>query len=74
MWSGVDEVRHADKSCRDADDGAIEGSDEDLAMRVEGLCDVEIVRSEGLEPGLVLVLLGTFVLACGGDVGASGIR
>lgn len=42
-------------------------------MGVEGLGDVEVVGGEGLEPGFVLVFFGAFVLAGGGDVGASGV-
>ena len=72
MWSSVDEVRHSNERGGDAYDGAVEGGDEDFAVRVEGLGYVEVVGSEGLEPLLVLLVLGTGVFAGYGDVGAAG--
>lgn len=71
MWSGVDEVRHADQRGRDPNDGAIEGGDEDFAVGVEGLGEVEVVGGEGLEGLFEEVFLGARALAGGGDVGAS---
>lgn len=49
MWSGVDEVAEGDEGGGEADGGAVKGSDEDFGVRVEGVCDEEVVGDEGLE-------------------------
>ena len=49
MRSCVDEVCPACYGCRQADYGAIEGYDEDLWVRVEGLAYVKIAGDEGTE-------------------------
>lgn len=72
MWSSVDEVRHSDERGGDAYDGAVEGGDEDFAVRVEGLGYVEIVGGEGLEPLLVLLVFRAGITASYRDVGAAG--
>jgi hypothetical protein len=67
---GVDEVGEADEGGGEAYGGAIEGCDEDLGVRVEGLGRVDVVGDEGREPLLVQVAAGVF--AGDGDVGAAG--
>lgn len=49
MRSGVYEVCQRDKCSRDPDDRSIERSYEDLTVAVEGLGDVHVEDSEGLE-------------------------
>jgi hypothetical protein len=66
----VDEVGEADEGGGEAYGGAIEGCDEDLGVRVEGLGRVDVVGDEGREPLLVQVAAGVF--AGDGDVGAAG--
>lgn len=68
MRGSVDEVRHCNQSSSKPYDGAIDSGYEDLAVRVEGLGNVEVVGSEGLEPLFELLVGGTFVLAGGRDV------
>lgn len=71
MLSGVDEVRMGDQGSSDADNGTVQCRHEDLAMRVERLSYVQVVRGEGLEPLTVVLLFRTFVLAGGRDISAS---
>ena len=61
----------------EADDGAVERRDEDLGVRVEGVCDFEVVAcyaAEGFAVDGGVVVGG--VVVCGGagdgDVGAGG--
>ena len=58
MRSGVDEIRECDEGGGKADGGAVQSRDEDLGVCVEGLCDVEIVGDEALEPEAALVFVG----------------
>lgn len=55
MRRGVDKVGEGDESGGEADGGPVERGDEDLGVRVEGVCDVEVVGDEGFEPHLALV-------------------
>jgi hypothetical protein len=70
VWGGVDEVGEADEGGGEAYGGAVEGCDEDLGVRVEGLGGVDVVGDEGGEPLLVEVAAGVF--AGDGDVGSAG--
>jgi hypothetical protein len=45
----VDEVAEGDEGGGETDGGTVEGGDEDFGVGVEGVCDVEVVRYEGLE-------------------------
>lgn len=49
--------------CGNSNNGTIESGHEDFAVRVEGLCYVEVIGSEGLEPLLVLLVLWPLILA-----------
>lgn len=62
MRSSVDEVRVGDQSSSDANDGTVQCRHEDLAMGVECLGDVQVVRGEGLEPLTIMLLFRAFVL------------
>lgn len=55
MRCGVDEVGEAGQGGREPDDGPVERDDEDFRVRVEGLCDVEVVGDEVFEEEAVLV-------------------
>lgn len=50
MWGAVDEVGEGDQSRGETDGRAVEGCDEDFGVRIECICDVEIVGDEGAEP------------------------
>ena len=70
MRSAVDEVGEGDEGGGEADGGAVESRDEDLRVRVEGVCDVEVVGDEGAEP--VFAEVGAFGEGAGdADVGAA---
>lgn len=71
MRRRVYEIREPRQRGREAYDGPVERRDEDLGVRVEGLCGVEVVGDEGGEPLLVGVDAG---LGGAGDayVGAAG--
>ena len=61
----------------EADDGAVERGDEDLGVRVEGVCDFEVVAcyaAEGfaVDGGVVVVVVFAWGRAADGDVGAGG--
>lgn len=58
MRGRVDEVGEAQEGGGEADGGAVEGGDEDLGVRVEGLGGVKVVGREAREPLLVGVLVG----------------
>lgn len=74
MRSSVDEVGHRHQCSTDANDWAIERGYEDLPMGIERLCDVQIVRSEGLKQVLELLISGSVGLAGNGDIGASEVH
>lgn len=70
----IDKVRERDEGGGEADCGAVEGGDEDLGVRVEGLCYFEVVGHEGAEPVAAEFGRG-FVFwsgTGGGYVGAAG--
>ena len=78
MRGAVDEIRVRDERGGEADDGAVEGCDEDLGVRVEGVCDFEVVAcyvAEGFAVDVAVVVGGGGVVrggAADGDVGAGG--
>ena len=55
----------------EADDGAVEGCDEDLGVRVEGVCDFEVVAGYVAE-GVAVDVGGGGGGAADGEVGARG--
>ena len=63
MRSGVDKVRMRNQGGSDANNRTVQRRHEDLAMRVECLGDVQVVRGECLEPLAIVLLFRTFVLA-----------
>lgn len=72
MRGAVDEIRVRDERGGEADDGAVEGCDEDFGVRVEGVCDFEVVAgyvAEGFAVDVGVVVGGR---AADGDVGAGG--
>lgn len=50
MRGGVDEVTEGDESGGEANSWSVESGDENLWVRVEGVCYFEIVGDEGAEP------------------------
>lgn len=71
MRGRVDEVREGGYGRAEPDRGPVERRDQDLGVRVEGVCDVQVVGHEGLEE------VSFYVFAVGqaagdGDVGAAG--
>jgi len=50
MRRGVNKVRERDERGAQADGGAVQGGDEDLGVRVEGVRDVQVVSDEAAEP------------------------
>jgi hypothetical protein len=55
MWHAVDEVGEGNKGGGETNGGAVECCDEDFGVRVEGLCDVQVVGYKALEPMAVYV-------------------
>lgn len=76
MGRGVDEVCVGDERGGEAYGRAVEGCDEDLGVRVEGVRGVEVVGDEGFEPVLARGdgggRGGGGDFAGDGDVGAAG--
>lgn len=58
MRSCVDEVGECDQGGGETDGGTVECGYEDLGVRVEGMCDVEVVGDEVLEPVAANVVAG----------------
>ena len=59
----------------EADDGAVEGCDEDFGVRVEGVCDFEVVAcyvAEGFAVDVAVVGGGVEGGTADGDVGTGG--
>lgn len=67
MRRAVDEVGVGYDGGTEADDGAVEANHEDLGVRGEGLCDVEVEGYERLEP-----LLASFIRVAGVCCSANG--
>lgn len=49
MRGGINKIREGDEGGGEADGRAVEGGDEDFGVRVEGVCDVEVVGYEAAE-------------------------
>lgn len=73
MRGSVDEVGEGDEGGAEADGGAVERGDEDFRVRVEGVCDFEVVGHEAAEPVAARVGVGGEV-AGHGYVGATEER
>lgn len=58
MRSSIDEVSPAGQCRRKSYDRAIERYNEDLRVRVEGFCDVEVAADEVPESGSVGIFVG----------------
>ena len=46
MRGGIDEVGERDEGGGEADGGAVESSNEDFRVSVEGICDIKVVGDE----------------------------
>lgn len=59
MRGAVDEVRVRDQGGGESDHRPVQSDDEDLGVRVEGLCDVQVEGDKGAKPpaavGLAIV-------------------
>lgn len=50
MGCGIDEVAESRDGCRQTNSRAIESANEDLGVRVEGACDVDVVGDKLAQP------------------------